>query len=181
MVTTNFEYYKKQCLQDIVNTKKSIENKLYALKSITRKSKKDKSDFKNLIQNFSTKDDKVYISYSRYDFLDDLCFWYNWYEVTISYTDNNTEKYDESRRVTWRYWWKKVILNIDEIFDKINDLIKYYTDELEKTNKAIENYEKTTSDLEKMINNILEYIKGKDEAYKLKEFVKNVIYHSYDY
>lgn len=179
---TNFDYYKKQCLQDIVNNKESYEKKLHALKSITRQKKKDGSDFKNLIQNFWSAEKYLSIKYSRYDFLDELVIRYDGVEVNISYKDTNIEKYDKSRRIDRGPCLTKVVyLTIDEIFEKINELIEYYEKELEKTNNTIKEFEKITSDLEIKINDILEYIKWKDHAYKLKEFVKNAIYHSYDY
>ena len=93
--------------------------------------------------------------------------------MNIPYRDTHIEKYDKSRRIDRGPCLVKVVyLTVDEIFEKINELIEYYEKELEKTKNTIKEFDKMIWDLEVKINDILEYIKWKDHAYKLKRICK---------
>ena len=175
-----YDYYKQDLLKKFINNKSELEKQIYALDWITRNYKKDWQDFENLLKNFKCKD-WIKIYKKSYPFNDYIYIYYDLQEISIRNYENDKDFIEKIRnenpdRIVKEYWIKEyVLLNANEILEKIHELLNYKKDRLEKLNKTIKNFDKICDKIEKLLNPLNDFINWQDFQYDFEKLVKDCL------
>lgn len=174
---------KKQELEKrIEKTKKEIE----LLKSVKIVTKKDWSEFKNFLQNFSC-DWKIYkreypfedqVTISNYPIEIDIKFTCNDKDIVEKIRKDNPERvYSHSRRKDF------IIFTVKEFYEEIQKEIERLENYLNKLEKRFNNFDndlnKIIDPLENLLNTLIEIKSNWYENYDFKEIVEKTVKHFY--
>lgn len=172
----NYDYYKQELLNKLLDRQARIRKEIFALSWISRNYKKDWNDFENLLKNFQCKD-WISIFKKNYPFEDYIYIYYDWQEISIrnyEIDEKFLEKVDKSRIIKQEFLKDKVLLNADEILEKIQELLQYKQEYLKKLNNTIENFDITCKEIETLLEPLYNYLEKEYFNFDFEKLVRDM-------